>query len=63
MYDIKANDIMRANSLRKPDELEMGQRLLIPDAAPLKAIIPLYPSNKKYCRSWPGFRSQNRMPR
>ncbi|MBU1134441.1 MAG: N-acetylmuramoyl-L-alanine amidase [Candidatus Omnitrophica bacterium] len=46
MYNIETKDIMRANSLRKPEELEMGQRLLIPDAAPLKAIISLYPSNK-----------------
>ena len=46
MYDIETKDIMQANALKKPEELEMGQRLLIPAAAPLKAVISLYPSKK-----------------
>ncbi|NQS90438.1 N-acetylmuramoyl-L-alanine amidase [Patescibacteria group bacterium] len=46
MYDIETKDIMRANTLKRPKELKMGRRLLIPDAAPLKAVIPLYPSKK-----------------
>lgn len=46
MYDVKIEDIMRANALRSPRELEMGQRLLIPEARPLKPVIPLYPSTK-----------------
>ena len=46
MYDIEIKDIMQANTLKKPKELEMGQRLLIPDAGPLKAVISLYPSKK-----------------
>lgn len=46
MYDVKIEDIMRANNLTKPKELEMGQRLLIPQAAPPRPVIPLYRSNK-----------------
>jgi len=46
MYDVKIEEIMRANRLRSPQELEMGQRLLIPQALPLKPVIPLYPSTK-----------------
>jgi len=46
MYDVKIEDIMRANNLNKPKELEMGQRLLIPQAAPIRPVIALYRSNK-----------------
>lgn len=46
MYDVKIGDIMRANNLRKPEELKMGERLLIPHAAPIRPVIPLYRSNK-----------------
>ena len=46
MYDIETKDIMQANTLKRPRKLKMGQRLLIPDAAPLKAVIPFYPSKK-----------------
>jgi len=46
MYDIETKDIMQANALKRAKELKMGQRLLIPDAAPLKAVIHLYPSRK-----------------
>ncbi len=46
MYDVKIEDIMRANNLRRPKELEMGQRLLIPQAVPLRPVIPLYKSKK-----------------
>ncbi len=46
MYDIETEDIMLANTLKKPKELKMGQRLLIKDAAPLKPVITLYPSKK-----------------
>jgi len=46
MYDIGTKDIMQANALKKPEKLKMGQRLLIPNAAPLKEVISLYPSQK-----------------
>ncbi len=46
MYDAKIEDIIQANNLKKPKELEMGQRLLIPKAAPLRPVIPLYKTRK-----------------
>ncbi|MCG8430464.1 MAG: N-acetylmuramoyl-L-alanine amidase [Candidatus Omnitrophica bacterium] len=46
MYDVRMDDIMCANRLPRADQLEMGQRLFIPGAAPLKPVIPLYPSRK-----------------
>jgi N-acetylmuramoyl-L-alanine amidase len=46
MYDVKVEDIMRANSITKPKTLEMGQRLVIPRAAPIKPIVTLYRSSK-----------------
>lgn len=46
MYSVSIEDIMRANNLRSPQELEMGQRLVIHQAMPLQPVIPLYPSNK-----------------
>ena len=46
MYDVKIDDIVRVNRLRDVAKLEKGQMLLIPKAAPLRLVIPLYPSNK-----------------
>lgn len=46
MYDVEMNDIVRANTLRDATVLEKGQRLIIPNAAPIRAVIPLYPSRK-----------------
>jgi len=46
MYDVKIDDIMRANKLKNRERLERGQRLLIPHAAPLRPVIALYPSSK-----------------
>lgn len=46
MYDVRIEGIMRENNLTKAKELKMGQRLLIPQAAPIRPVIPLYRSNK-----------------
>jgi len=46
MYDVEMQDIVQANSLRDASILEKGQRLFIPDAAPLISVIPFYPSRK-----------------
>ncbi len=46
MYDVKIQDIVSANSLRDAAVLEKGQRLFIRDAAPLRTMIPLWPSRK-----------------
>lgn len=46
MYDVPINDIMRVNSLASSEKLERGQKLLIPNAAPVKPVITLYKSSK-----------------
>ncbi|MBM3252937.1 MAG: LysM peptidoglycan-binding domain-containing protein [Candidatus Omnitrophica bacterium] len=45
MYDVPIKDLSFANNL-KTETLEKGQRLLIPNAAPIVPVIPLYPSKK-----------------
>lgn len=45
MYDVPIKDISSANDL-KTQTLEKGQRLLVPNAAPIVPVIPLYPSKK-----------------
>lgn len=46
MYDVRMNDITAANDLSAKPVLKMGQRLFVPRAAPLKPVIPLYPTRK-----------------
>ncbi|MFH2138667.1 MAG: N-acetylmuramoyl-L-alanine amidase [Candidatus Omnitrophota bacterium] len=46
MYDVEIKDIVRANNLKDQNSLEMGQRLSVPRACPVKPVITLYPSNK-----------------
>lgn len=46
MYDVKPEDIMRANDLRRAKKLKMGQHLFVPQAAPVRAVVHLYPSTK-----------------
>jgi len=46
MYDVGIKNIARANSLKDVAKLEKGQKLLVPNAAPLRSVIPLYPSRK-----------------
>jgi LysM repeat protein len=46
MYDVSVADITKANNLKDASQLEKGQKLLIPDAAPLRSVIPLWPSTK-----------------
>jgi len=46
MYDVDIKDITRANRLKSSKEIEMGQRLTVPNAAPLRSVITLYPSKK-----------------
>jgi N-acetyl-anhydromuramyl-L-alanine amidase AmpD len=45
MYGVTIQEIMRANNLHS-ESLQKGQRLLVPNAAPLVPVIPLYASNK-----------------
>ncbi|MEW6171196.1 MAG: N-acetylmuramoyl-L-alanine amidase [Candidatus Omnitrophota bacterium] len=46
IYDVRMEDIARANNLKRVKELEMGQCLLIPQAAPARPVISLYRSHK-----------------
>ncbi len=45
MYDVSIEDIVRMNNLNDATQLEKGQRLIIPNAAPMRSIIPLYPND------------------
>ncbi|MFA5270878.1 MAG: N-acetylmuramoyl-L-alanine amidase [Candidatus Omnitrophota bacterium] len=45
MYNVPIKDISFANNL-KTETLGKGQRLLVPKAAPIIPVIPLYPSKK-----------------
>jgi len=45
MYDVPVSDLLSANKL-KTKTLEKGQRLLVPNAAPITPVIPLYSSRK-----------------
>ena len=43
MYGVDVNAIMAANGLKNPNSIEVGQRLLIPQAATAaRSVIPLY---------------------
>ncbi|MDD5504328.1 MAG: N-acetylmuramoyl-L-alanine amidase [Candidatus Omnitrophica bacterium] len=45
-YDVDLKDIAAANWIKTNTELKSGQHILIPNAAPVKPIIPLFPSDK-----------------
>ncbi len=45
MYDIPIEDIVRVNNLSDATQLEKGQRLIIPNAAPMRSVVPLYPND------------------
>jgi N-acetylmuramoyl-L-alanine amidase len=45
MYDVPIEDIVRVNNLSDATQLEKGQRLIIPNAAPMRSVIPLYPND------------------
>lgn len=46
MYNVDINDIVKVNKLNRAKQIKMGQRLSIPDAAPIKPIVTLYKSKK-----------------
>ncbi|MBN2484199.1 MAG: N-acetylmuramoyl-L-alanine amidase [Candidatus Omnitrophica bacterium] len=45
MYDVSMESIIEKNKLKKPDRLSIGQKLVIPQAAQIKPVVPLYPSD------------------
>jgi N-acetylmuramoyl-L-alanine amidase len=46
MYGVDAETIQKANSIRDAQDIDIGTRLYIPDAAPRKHVVTLYPNNK-----------------
>lgn len=46
MYDVPIATILKENNISDPTELRIGQRLLIPGAASLRPVIPVFKSGK-----------------
>lgn len=46
MYDVPIESITTANNITDPAQIKNGQRLLIPNAAPIKPVIHLFKTNK-----------------
>jgi len=46
LYDVPVENIITTNNLNVPVTLKPGQTLKVPDAAPVRPVIPLYPSQK-----------------
>ena len=46
MYDVPQAAISRANNLNFSAKLKAGQKLTIPDAAPITPLVSLYPNKK-----------------
>lgn len=46
MYDVPIEAILKANQISDPRELKVGQKLLVPNAASLRPVIPVYKSMK-----------------
>lgn len=46
MYDVKPEAIYRANRLRPQDPIQIGQKLVIPNAKALRHVIALYPNSQ-----------------
>jgi LysM repeat protein len=48
MYDVNIEEIVKANNLESDSKIIMGQELLIPNAAPIRPVIPLYNNPEKW---------------
>lgn len=46
MYDVPVDVILKANKISDPTELKIGQKIVVPNAAPLRPVIPVYKSSK-----------------
>lgn len=46
MYDVPIDVILKANNISDPKELKVGQEILVPRAAPLRPVIPVFSSVK-----------------
>ncbi|MFA5039050.1 MAG: N-acetylmuramoyl-L-alanine amidase [Candidatus Omnitrophota bacterium] len=46
MYDVPTDAVLKANRIANPRDLKTGQTLLVPGAAPLRPVVPLFSSKK-----------------
>jgi LysM repeat protein len=46
MYDVSVDELIQTNHLSNPQDLKMGQELKVPNAAQIKPVVTLYPSDK-----------------
>jgi N-acetylmuramoyl-L-alanine amidase len=46
MYDVDSQAVVRKNKIKDPKTIEMGQKLLVPKAAPIMPVVTLYPTDK-----------------
>ncbi len=46
MYDVDSQTVVRKNKIKDPRQIEMGQKLLVPEAAPIRPVVTLYPTHK-----------------
>ncbi len=46
MYDVPVDAILKANRISDPKDLKIGQKIVVPAAAPLRPVIPVYKSDK-----------------
>lgn len=46
MYDVPVEAILRENQIEDPRKMKVGQKLLIPHAAPLRPVIPVFKTKK-----------------
>lgn len=46
MYDVSAESILEANHITDPRKMRIGQELIIPRAAPLRPVIPVFKTKK-----------------
>ncbi len=46
MYDVDSKAVVHRNKIKNPSKIEMGQKLVVPKAAPIRPVVTLYPTDK-----------------
>lgn len=46
MYDVNVEELIKVNKIKDVKDIDIGSRLYIPNAAPIKNVVTLYPSKK-----------------
>ncbi|MCF7916334.1 MAG: N-acetylmuramoyl-L-alanine amidase [Candidatus Omnitrophica bacterium] len=46
MYNVDTKAVVRRNKINNPRKIEMGQKLVVPQAAPIRPVVTLYPTQK-----------------